>query len=899
VLVLLAVVAGSPSTASAATPSTSKSTTNSTTATAIDRLGHQDFQIRERATRDLWSAGDAAKPALQKALDNPSVSPEVRRRIRTILSNLEFGITPDMSDEIVKLMSTYRTGDVVAKRQTALTLAQRGASGARVLLKLSDDEQDPAVHNVISTILLQSSRELAVALIGDGDTTSAGKLLARMAESGDERVAMNYAAFLLTHGGLDEAIAAMQGRLANLQPAKNEDPEHAEQGATNIALALTFLHRAKGDLAAARIAAEQSDNDALLSNILIEMGDWPELARRAGESAGADGENASVEELSFAATFHRLAGDAAGVDRFASLVLKAADRQPQESWHAAEGLMLNGRVDAGIDVLSRHGHLVDALEFHSQRFAFDQIPRVLERARAGQVADLGVIEAKVARVTWFTGDASAAGTAIEAAAKECEKRRDLPGLIAAAGVATEMGLDDRAHWCTIAAMNVAQRIPRAAMANDAGFPARELFQKIRFRDPESTAAWWQILRRRALRDPAARTLEILRAIDGRTMPRDELLELCNFTAADALRRPPDWRDSQFELVAKTLADAGNREAATEKYLELARFTEKTNPARAAIALSNVAAFDTDANQWRVAADRYFQAWTLDRSNPVPLYLSGWSLAKAGDASIGEQRMERAHLIPLADQNRRYELQQALAERKLLDEAKRERETILRTSEFLSWRRSEALRQEAEAAQAAGDFARAVELWERAFLDNNSAATKFVDSWANISMPVQIRRTNAAGLIRTGDCKAGIAEAQACMAIMPGDADGLIEIVTTLDATGHKIEADAFYKSGVALFGKLCQTYPASGPLHNLYAWVAAKCRRELDAALTHAKRAVELQPKNTASIDTLAETHFQRGEFAPAIAAMQKCAELEPDEPRHKEQLERFKKAAAARPATP
>ena len=93
------------------------------------------------------------------------------------------------------------------------------------------------------------------------------------------------------------------------------------------------------------------------------------------------------------------------------------------------------------------------------------------------------------------------------------------------------------------------------------------------------------------------------------------------------------------------------------------------------------------------------------------------------------------------------------------------------------------------------------------------------------------------------------------------------------------------------YAKLCETYPQSGPLHNLYAWAAAKCRRQLDAALAHARRAVELQPTNTASIDTLAEAHFQRGEFAEAIVAMARCAELEPNERRHKEQLERFRKA--------
>ena len=227
--------------------------------------------------------------------------------------------------------------------------------------------------------------------------------------------------------------------------------------------------------------------------------------------------------------------------------------------------------------------------------------------------------------------------------------------------------------------------------------------------------------------------------------------------------------------------------------------------------------------------------------------------------------------------------------------------ILRTAEFLSWRRSEALRRAGDEAHAAGDAARAADLWERAFLDNNSEQTKFVEPWANVSMPALVRRTRAVGLIRAGDVAAGLREAEASLAMSPGDADCLIEVVTALDddrAQGRRRRAVRARRRAVPQAVRRrtrraarCTTSTPGPP---------AKCRRELDAALAHAKRAVELQPTNTASLDTLAEAHFQRGEFAEAISVMQRCAELEPDEPRHKEQLERFRKAlagAATRPS--
>jgi tetratricopeptide (TPR) repeat protein len=218
--------------------------------------------------------------------------------------------------------------------------------------------------------------------------------------------------------------------------------------------------------------------------------------------------------------------------------------------------------------------------------------------------------------------------------------------------------------------------------------------------------------------------------------------------------------------------------------------------------------------------------------------------------------------------------------------------ILRTSAFLSWPRSDALRRAGDEAYAAGDAAKAADLWERAFLDNNSTSTGFVEPWANLAMPALVRRTHAVALIKAGQLDAGLKEADVSFAMSPADADTLIELVAALESTDHKAEADALYKRVMAKYARLSAEHPQSGPLHNLCAWAAAKCGRDLDTALAHAKAAVQLQPRSTASIDTLAETHFQRHEYTQAIAAMQKCVELEPDDVRHKQQMERFRKAA-------
>jgi tetratricopeptide (TPR) repeat protein len=127
--------------------------------------------------------------------------------------------------------------------------------------------------------------------------------------------------------------------------------------------------------------------------------------------------------------------------------------------------------------------------------------------------------------------------------------------------------------------------------------------------------------------------------------------------------------------------------------------------------------------------------------------------------------------------------------------------------------------------------------------------------------------------------------------VPADADALIEMVNALDKAGHKTEADGLYQEQTKIYRQFTQDYPNSGPAHNQLAWAQVMCHRELDDALKNAQRAVELEPANTASIDTLAEVYFARGDAKDAVAQMQKCIELEPKVERHRQQLARFSNA--------
>ena len=78
-------------------------------AKAIRQLGDNDYAVHERASKFLWEAGQAAEPALQKALK--SDDEEVAVRARTIMGKFKWGIYPDTPEQIVKLIRDYQFGD--------------------------------------------------------------------------------------------------------------------------------------------------------------------------------------------------------------------------------------------------------------------------------------------------------------------------------------------------------------------------------------------------------------------------------------------------------------------------------------------------------------------------------------------------------------------------------------------------------------------------------------------------------------------------------------------------------------------------------------------------------------------------------------------------------------------
>src|SRR5260370_9821666 len=99
---------------------------------------------------------------------------------------------------------------------------------------------------------------------------------------------------------------------------------------------------------------------------------------------------------------------------------------------------------------------------------------------------------------------------------------------------------------------------------------------------------------------------------------------------------------------------------------------------------------------------------------------------------------------------------------------------------------------------------------------------------------------------------GQREIQTCLDILPGDINLAILLVPVLEKKGHKKEAADLFGKVWSVHDDLCKDYPKSAWGHNNIAWLAVRCRRNLDEELKHAKLAADLTPENAQYIDTLA-----------------------------------------------
>ena len=441
-----------------------------------------------------------------------------------------------------------------------------------------------------------------------------------------------------------------------------------------------------------------------------------------------------------------------------------------------------------------------------------------------------------------------------------------------------MGRTDRAERYALTAVSLAPP-ERAGAELESLFPNKGAQAEV----------WWQFLRNSP--EPEAQRLRrVATLLDGKAAPED-LAAWADEVKRQTLELREDYLvQRRLTGLADTLLAYGKR---TEAEACLAAAGDAGHSAAPFQRLGDLAA---EAGDWKRSAAAYARGVQAAPDSPVLLYLQGRALVRGGSEAAGRALIERAKFLPLADENDRSALARAMEEHGEPDAAREQNELILRTCDPGLGGGGDPLRNRAQREADRGNFTAAADDWERSLLPIYRTNAGFIRTDVYLLVRFVPHAWRARGLLKAGDAPGAVREAEAAADAMPGNIELAIDLVPLLERAGRKDDADAVFRRAMAVQERTAAEFPRCAHAHNNAAWLAAKCGRDLEQALAHARRATQMAPNKPASIDTLAEVLFRLGRRDEAVEQIKKCLEIDPKSAYYRSQMKRFTGAPSTAP---
>jgi tetratricopeptide (TPR) repeat protein len=835
----------------------------------VKALGADDFDEREAAEKALVKLGAKAVMALREA--TRSDDPEVVFRAKRALVALEWAVPGDAPEEVAALIRRYR--DSSPDRRAALRVpifeaaAKAGKAGVPALRFMADKVTAGRPDATVQAELLWSVRRAVPRLLLAGRDADVEAILDVAVDYGPpDQAAADYAAFQFD-----------RGKVSDVLPAWEKDARPAAPWV------LVNLHRMRGDQARATALADRLGK-AYRNVLHADAGEWGALVDRLDGKEGQD----------LRLTLLRLAGRTKELDE---AVRKLTDKSanpwnPNEPPGAAvQALLQAGRADAADRAcVDRGGWPGHRLQIAAARFRIAAALAVLPPAEEAALK-------KDRPELWKNWQWERAKLLVRLGRKK-EARDALFSVAEAFPNKSEEGgpgLQFLNAEMTAGFPDAAFARAAKLLAGDGGEKAVPFVTLANPLFPNHSAVagtLWDYLRSSShTGKPPAETLALIRRLLAGTATADEVT-----TSLDALRRSPAagaHTTSRRRDGVLAVAEAAGRWADAEPVLKEA--AESTDPAPP-MTEPDVGPwlawgkFLSDRGRDRDAAAVYLRGWERYPDSAVLLYRSGLALVRAGDQAEGTRRVDAAFRGLLGNEDG----WTTFLDHLIGDGAPADRKRAADALGRVFWGRgspSIAAIRRALAYRGAGDYAAAAAAHDRAMYEFAAAGnTFFPDLWRYYRVPAWSRAYRAFALLDAGKPKEAAAELREYLKVAPEDVGEVCKLVPRFDKAGAKAEADEFYRSvRDAILGVL-KDHPNSALYHNEAAWLAANCRRDLDQALTHAKKAVELAPDQTGYVDTLAEVHFRRGERDEAVKIMARLVDQTKGRKAYfRKQLDRFK----------
>ena len=125
-------------------------------------LASDTFQVREKASQELWKLGELALPALREAL--LSKDPEVAMRVRDAIRKVELRINQDTSPRILSLIETYKKAPSGQKLGLLNELREEKAYFQLLkLFSMENPKEQGELASVVQDVAINVAREAVAA----------------------------------------------------------------------------------------------------------------------------------------------------------------------------------------------------------------------------------------------------------------------------------------------------------------------------------------------------------------------------------------------------------------------------------------------------------------------------------------------------------------------------------------------------------------------------------------------------------------------------------------------------------------------------------------------------------------------------------------------------------------
>jgi tetratricopeptide (TPR) repeat protein len=884
----------------------------------IADLGHPAYAVREKAQRELWQRGDAAVSSLEKALQDEN--PEVVRRSRELLDKFSWGIRPDSPPEVLRLLRQFQAGDsdprksVETRRHTVLELIQLGAPGLSVARALLGKDFPPELKEQLADRVTELVRRELPRRLFDGKIDEAAELVELHTAGTGPAGAADFTVFQILRETLPEAISSAEMALK------------AGKQAAHQKFLLAHLYRAKGDWAKARALAADlpahEDAPAPLAFLREEEGDWGALA----DSLNYGGMN---HPEAVRLTIQRLAGrDKDFNDTARRLIREAGDLSaPEEVFDVAVALFANHRAAEATRLLLVHKQNLALLtEILIAQLRYQEALALVANPSDISPDEILAFDIRRARALQVTGRRDEAVQLLSAVAGRL--RKNMPDLRSASFrfisavrslLRTEMRLGFKDLAAEHAAFFVTDSVFEYHEHSTSGETAFEILL-----GPDSAAAesLFHALQRRKL--PVAEAgpalIRVRELLSGKADPSavDEALKsLPNDEEAEAIRgqyrqnrsATPGWAlDSTIRLARATVCRAAGRnadaEAAYKEAAERAGDGAMTGERTWVFGVTDAhrpfvewGEFLFSLGRYDESAATFLEGWKRFPDQPLPLFLSGKALAKAGNAKEAVRRIELSHWMALGQERIRGKFLDELVRRGEATAARREIDLILRGCWCRDHYFGNVMNQSAQAAVLNGDFATAEKCRQRSLLVIlRTPDVFFVELAGYMNVPHDLLVYRARARLAAGKVDEAMALARDVLAVTPGHVDLVSGMVPELERLGKKEQANELFDRAWSAYQKVLTDYPAGNFARHALASLAANCRRELDAGLSYATEAAKAEPQSIPYREALAELLFIRGDRASALELMSKLVAESPRNHLFKRQLARYRSGSFESP---